>query len=575
MSVRVATTIAACAAVAALVVGVVLGTYVAGGSDSSCYLNAARLLARGTVGLDQPLARDAPWPHADQTFTPAGFSPSAIDPAFFVPICSPGLPLLMALFRRLHVSEFLVVPLLGALAVWLTYVVGRAIDRPITGAAAAVLLVCSPTFLYQVVQPMSDVPAMAWWLLVMVCTIEREDGSNRPALAGLAASMALLTRPNLLPLAVVVATYLLIRGAGSGLTSVARTAIPRETRIPYPSRRLEGSRIAIPDARSAPKDDSQPASGSAGHATSRAGALGWFAVGLAPGILLLAWLQRAMYGSPLATGYGSVGGLMAASHVLPNLRRYSEWLMSSHTPFLLLAAAAPAIVPRARQAWLCLAVAAATLACYLPYRVFEDWWYTRFLLPAIPLLIVLSAAVLVGLAARLAPRRQAFLTVACVMILIAFWIPAARAGHAFDLAAMEQHYARAGTAIADHVTGPAAIVTLKNSGSVLYHSGRSTLSWDTLDPGSLDQALAFVRDRGDTPYLLLELDEESAFRERFRGASVLGNLDWPPRIQVGRTIRLYDPVDRAQFLKDGQVRTAFISDAPVPSRDWRRWLGIR
>jgi hypothetical protein len=266
---------------------------------------------------------------------------------------------------------------------------------------------------------------------------------------------------------------------------------------------------------------------------------------------------------------------MAASHVLPNLRRYSEWLMSSHTPFLLLAAAAPAIVRRPRQAWLCLAVAAATLTCYLPYRVFEDWWYTRFLLPAIAPLIILSAATLVGLAARLAPRRQGVLTVACVLILMAFWIPSARAGRAFDLAEMEQHYARAGTAVAEHVAGPAAIVTLKNSGSVLYHTGRSTLSWDTLEPGSLDQALAFVRGRGDTPYLLLEIDEESAFRDRFRGASALGQLDWPPRIQVGRTIRLYDPVDRTQFLKDGKVRTAFITDAPVPSRDWRRWIGRR
>ncbi len=174
-------------------IGVVLGTYVAGGSDSSCYLNAARSLARGTVGLEQPLARDAPWPHAERTFTPAGFSPSPIDPAFLVPICSPGLPLLMAVFRVLHVTEFLVVPLLGALAVWLTYVLGRAIHGPMTGAAAAVLLVCSPTFLYQLVQPMSDVPAMAWWLLVVACTIERDDGSSRPGLAGLAASMALLT----------------------------------------------------------------------------------------------------------------------------------------------------------------------------------------------------------------------------------------------------------------------------------------------------------------------------------------------------------------------------------------------
>ena len=31
----------------------------------------------------------------------------------------------MAAWRGLHVSEFLIVPLLGALAVWLTYLLGR------------------------------------------------------------------------------------------------------------------------------------------------------------------------------------------------------------------------------------------------------------------------------------------------------------------------------------------------------------------------------------------------------------------------------------------------------------------
>ena len=54
----------------------------------------------------------------------------------------------------------------------------------------------------------------------------------------------------------------------------------------------------------------------------------------------------------------------------------------------------------------------------------------------------------------------------------------------------------------------------------------------------------------------------------------LGNLDWPPRVQVGRAIRLYDPADRALFLKDGRVRTEYVRDTPVPSRDWRRWFAI-
>jgi hypothetical protein len=44
---------------------------------------------------------------------------------------------------------------------------------------------------------------------------------------------------------------------------------------------------------------------------------------------------------------------------------------------------------------------------------------------------------------------------------------------------------------------------------------------------------------------------------------------------VGRTIRIYNPLDRPQFLADGKVRTEYFRDAPLPSRDWRRWIGVR
>src|SRR5581483_3043314 len=110
MSQRAARTIACGAAIAAFVVGVVLGSGVAGGSDSSCYLNSAKLLANGAVAFDDALARAAPWPLAEQTFTPAGFTPSPADRFRLVPICSPGLSLTMAAFRLLRLSPLLVVP---------------------------------------------------------------------------------------------------------------------------------------------------------------------------------------------------------------------------------------------------------------------------------------------------------------------------------------------------------------------------------------------------------------------------------------------------------------------------------
>ncbi len=519
---RLPSAVALSASIAALVVAVVFGTHAAGGSDSSCYLNAAALLARGAVALDEPLARAAPWPNPALTFTPAGFTSSPVDPASLVPICPPGLPLVLAAFRALRISEFLAVPLLAALAVWLTFAIGRRVDRPLTGALAAALTLCSPTFLYQAVQPMSDVPATAWWLLAIACATVRENGSTRPARAGLAASMAILTRPNLLPLAAIIAVHLFARASGDRRRQAAR-----------------------------------------------------FIAGLIPGVLLLAALQRGMYGSLFATGYGNAAGLLSVGHVLPNLRRYAEWLLSVHTPFLVLAPAAPFLMRRRAEGWLLVTFSAATVGCYLPYLVFDAWWYTRFLLPAIPLLAVLSVAALLGgldrLAAVPSPVRLGVGS-ASVVIVMALWLTIAFERHAFDLAELEQHYRRAGAAVASQVPPPAAIVTARDSGSVLFHFGRPTLSWDALPPDALDPALAFVRDRGYPPYLLLETDEEPAFRERFGRTSAIGRLDWPPRVQAGRDIRIYDPRDRARFLEDGQVRTVFLEDPRPQRRTWRRWF---
>jgi hypothetical protein len=38
------------------------------------------------------------------------------------------------------------------------------------------------------------------------------------------------------------------------------------------------------------------------------------------------------------------------------------------------------------------------------------------------------------------------------------------------------------------------------------------------------------------------------FRARFRGASEAGGLDWPPRFDLNRQVRIFDPADRARYL---------------------------
>ena len=63
--------------------------------------------------------------------------------------------------------------------------------------------------LYQVVQPMNDVTTAALWMATFVALLRR-----RWALAGVCCGLALLVRPNLLPLALVAGFAIMGLGIG-------------------------------------------------------------------------------------------------------------------------------------------------------------------------------------------------------------------------------------------------------------------------------------------------------------------------------------------------------------------------
>ena len=128
---------------------------------------------------------------------------------------------------------------------------------------------------------------------------------------------------------------------------------------------------------------------------------------------------------------------------------------------------------RRTEAWLGLAIAATTLALYLPYFVFDDWWYVRFLLPALPWLIVLSVVVVDRATSRLVPARARVVLPVIVVLLGALWVATARDRRAFELVQLERHFVEAGTFAADRLPANAAVLTVRHSGSVHYSlSGR-------------------------------------------------------------------------------------------------------
>src|SRR5688500_14415928 len=125
---------------AAAVIAARFGSFVAGGSDSYCYVHQAERWASGRLLVPEPLALAAPWPGAPLTFAPAGHRPSPTIPGAIIPICPSGLSILMALFLAVGgpTGMFLVIPLCGAALVAGTYLLGRRLSTGV-GLAAAVV----------------------------------------------------------------------------------------------------------------------------------------------------------------------------------------------------------------------------------------------------------------------------------------------------------------------------------------------------------------------------------------------------------------------------------------------------
>jgi hypothetical protein len=511
---------AVAAAVALAAVGFVRGSYAAGGSDSSCYALMAEAFASGKLQPTSALASQVPWPDASKTFAPGGFVPSQSDPTASAPVCAPGFSLLLAPVVKIGGQNafFAVTPMAGAWLVWLTFLAGRALAGPLAGAMAAVLVASSPAVLYQVVQPMNDVMTAALWMAVFVALISRQWG-----LAGACCGLALLVRPNLLPLAAVAGIYAWTAGP---IGPALRTAIP-DPRSPIPDRM---KRAAL------------------------------FGVAALPCVLVILWLNAALYGGPLRSGYGQLGHLFSLAVFPGNASRYGRWLIETQTPFPWLAVFAPFLVDRDKRAgaWLAVGLVGVTAAIYFAYTPFDDWSYLRFLMPALALLLVLASVCVVTIAANVGGRIGLLVVATVTVALAMFSVRAANDRLAFRMQALEQRYRSAGIIVRDRLPSDAVLLTVWDSGAVRFHGRKEAVVWEGLDPAWLDRGLDWLAAHGHAPYILLESWEEPGFRERFAGSSPIGNLDWPPKYEVDRVVRIYDPADRARYLRGERVVTEYL-----------------
>jgi hypothetical protein len=490
----VAGSVATIVAIGLAAFGVVRGTWAVGGSDSSCYGLMAKALSSGHLQPSSVLVTEAPWPNAAITFAPGGFIPSSVHPDAAAPICATGMSVLMAPFAMLGQDAiFWLTPIAAAVLVMAAFKIAGDLAGGAAGAAAAILTATSPIVLYQTVQPMNDILTAALWLAAIA-------SARRSVVTGVLIGVAIMVRPNLAPLAIVVAAI---------------------------------SAIANPH---------------------RARAAGMVVGGMLPGIIAMLWLNTALYGSPFSSGYGAASRLFGTSHVEANLTNYSRALFETQNIVPLFALLAPLAfygVKRAVSALL-LAFAAIVIAIYLLYEPFPEWWYLRFLIPAIVVLQVLTAASVTHLLSR-ANMGGLIPLVAVVIGLLG--VRVAGTHDAFALQAMESRYRQSAELVRDRLPTNAVLITEWQSGSIRFHAGREVVLWESLDPAWLDRAITWLRSKGLQPYILTERREEPQFRARFRSQSEVGGLDWPPRFDVNRQVRIFDPADRSRYLAGESYQT--------------------
>jgi hypothetical protein len=488
--------IAAAAAVTCVVVAVQFGAFVAGGADSYGYVSEADLWATGRLVMPDGLAGLPPW--LGRATAPVGYRP-ALKPGAIVPIYSPGFPLAMALAQRVagSWSGYYVVPLLGGLAVWLTYTLAERSFGAATAVMACVLFAASPLFLFHTLEVMSDVPVTAWWLAAWVFGVQA--GRWMAFAAGLAAAAAILTRPNIVVLAAV-------------LTLVVAGSRPRVRRVLLFTAPVVAACVAI------------------------------------------ALFNRVLYGSPLESGYGPLGYLFQTDRITRNLQRYFTWLVDLHTPVILLALAAPVVHPTRRGAWM-LIFSAILLACYLPYFAFDTWPFLRFLLPAIPLLFILASLVIVRAIEQVpVSLRTVCLIGVCVAGCLWYGFKSERLG-LFAAERAEDRYQVVGEYLGRALPANAVVITVIQSGSIRWYGNRATLRWDFIPDGRFDEAIGVLSAQGYEPYLLIEDHEEATFREHFATSNIFGRIDWPPAIeyQGPPRVRVYGLADRARHISGEHI----------------------
>ena len=447
-------------------------TSAAGGSDSSGYLNSARLIASGRLQTELRVpAEFGPQTGVDRlVFTPFGFYPY-LDHAALPPTYPVGLPLHLAAAGKLLGWHFgpLLIELFGALgAVCLCYLIAREFRLgPALAAAGATALAACPIFIFTSIQPLSDTLATTWTLAAVLPALRARRHVGWAAVCGAAFAVAVLVRPTnsiLLPALVVFLG-------------------------------LNWRRLAL------------------------------FGAGGIPGAAFLAAYNHKLYGGPLRSGYGDIFPAFGTAHVPGALVDFSYWLALLLPAILLVLPLAVPFVREFRNRFLValalwFGAVIGLFACVSFSH--EAWWSLRYILPATPALIIGALLGLEVLARRFPlAQRPALLTAAAVFL--ALWSVAGstnwtRKLGVFYMKVYENAYIDATRAARETFPKDSLVVSAATCGSLYTYTDFPILRGEMIEAPRFARLAALAHAAGrPVCALLFDSEEKDVLRERCPG----------------------------------------------------------
>jgi hypothetical protein len=452
----------------------------AGGSDSSGYLNSARLLHEGRLTATPRIPAEFPLESfGADFFTPTAFKSGAVA-GTLVPTYSVGLPLHVAAMA--NVTGLLIAPtavnLLAVLAfVWLFWALAGdfGVVAPARLIAVSLLLLSPLTVLYSL-QAMSDLLATVWAMAVMLCAWRAPRHWGWALAAGAAIAVAVMVRPT---------NALLFLPTAICLGISWRTWLP-------------------------------------------------FGLGGLPGAVFLCYYNFQLYGKALTTGYGNVNGMFNATYVGPTLLHYAVWLPVVLTPLVVAGLALPFVAAGRKPKLVLSAWAGAFVLFYAAYAcTHETWWYLRFVLPALPALAIGGALVLqrvrfptLDFSAGVTPQSQPpralrlRLPLGGTLLVLAFvwqlgWCWHFQV-HKTELG--ERCYRDAGAWVQTSLPANSLIAANQISGALFYYSDKPFIAWDRFTPQSYAALNDYLVKHQLALYAgLFDYEEDEALKVRMPG----------------------------------------------------------